>query len=147
MIESIMYMGIGLLAGCLFAVGLLPLVHDRAVRLTVRRLEASLPECVEEIEADKDLLRAEFAMSARRLEMVGEQLKNKIASQLVELSRKSDAINRLKIERDYLKTQISALRAQIAALKKQLDAPYKEDKAKIPIGAFLRQWAPHRAHH
>ena len=36
MIESIMYMGIGFLFGCLVAVAIVPLVHNRAIRLTVR---------------------------------------------------------------------------------------------------------------
>jgi uncharacterized membrane-anchored protein YhcB (DUF1043 family) len=93
MIESIMYIGIGLLSGCLIGVAVMPLVHDRAVRLTVRRLEAALPQSIEEIEADKDLLRAEFAMSARRQEIIVEQHKNKITNQLVELSRQRDVIN------------------------------------------------------
>jgi len=39
MIEIAMYVGIGLLTGCLLALCVVPLVHDRAVRLTVRRLE------------------------------------------------------------------------------------------------------------
>ena len=51
-----------------------------------------------EIQADKDQLRAEFAMSTRRLEMSVEQLKAKITSQLAELGKKTDAINRLKVE-------------------------------------------------
>ena len=73
-----------------------PLVHARAVRLTMRRLEAATPLSMAEIQADKDQLRAEFAMSTRRLEMSVEQLKTKTTSQLAELGKKSDAINRLK---------------------------------------------------
>jgi chromosome segregation ATPase len=51
-----------------------------------------------EIQADKDQLRAEFAMSARRLEMSVDRLKRKTASQSAELGKKIDAINRLKVE-------------------------------------------------
>jgi hypothetical protein len=47
---------------------LIPLVHARTVRLTTRRLEAVLPESMAEVQAEKDLLPAEFAMSTRRLE-------------------------------------------------------------------------------
>jgi hypothetical protein len=44
-------------------------VHNHArVRLTTRQLEAKIPSSMPEILADKDLLRAEFAMSTRRLE-------------------------------------------------------------------------------
>lgn len=93
----------------------MPLVHGRAVRLTVRRLEAALPQSMEEIRADKDLLRADFAMSTRRLEIIIEQLKNKTTSQLVELGTKGDAINRLKVERDALKAEIIALKTKVEA--------------------------------
>jgi len=95
-----MYFGIGFLLAALIALAVIPLVHNRAVRLTVRRLEAALPQSMLEVQADKDQLRAEFAMSTRRLEIKVEQLKNRIASQLVELGKKDAAINRFKIERN-----------------------------------------------
>ena len=143
----IMYIGIGLLSGCLIGVAVMPLVHDRAVRLTTRRLEAALPQSITEVEADKDLLRAEFAISVRRLEIIVEQHKNKITSQLVELSRQRDVINRLKIDRDGLKVEAIAFRMQVKALKKRLGAPNKEAKDKVHVGALVRQWIPHRIHH
>jgi hypothetical protein len=115
MIEAIMYVGIGLLLGCLIAVAVTPLVHNRAVRLTRRRLETALPQSMEEIQAGKDLLRAEFAMYARRLELINEWQKNKITSQLVELGKKSDAINWLKRDRDRLRMQVDAPKQQLAA--------------------------------
>src|SRR6201996_8175926 len=98
MIEPIMYLAIGFLISMLCGLMIVPLVHNRAVRLTTRRLEAATPLSMAEIQADKDQLRAEFAMSARRLEMNVEQLKNKTTSQLAELGKKSDAINRMKME-------------------------------------------------
>ena len=147
MIETIMYIGIGLLSGCLIGVAVIPLVHDRAVRLTVRRLEAALPQSIAEVEADKDLLRAEFAMSARRLEIIVEQHKNKITNQLVELSRQRDVINRLKIDRDGLKVEAIGLRTQLEALKKRPGAPDKEAKNKVYVAALIRQWIPHRTHY
>jgi len=88
MIEPIMYLAIGFLVSMLFGLMIVPLVHNRAVRLTTRRLEAETPLSMAEIQADKDQLRAEFAMSARRLEMNVEQLKNKTTSQLAELGVK-----------------------------------------------------------
>ena len=114
-IEKIMYLGIGFLFAGLIGMAVMPLVHGRAVRLTIRRLEAALPQSMAEILADKDLLRAEFAMSTRRLEMSVEQLKTKSTSQLAELGRNGDAINRLKVERDALKIEIVALKTQVEA--------------------------------
>jgi len=96
MIESSMYLGIGLLFGILIGLLLIPLAYTRAVRLTTRRVEALVPELTAEVLADKDLLRADFAMSTRRLEITIELLLEKIATQAVELGKKDDIINRLK---------------------------------------------------
>src|SRR5262245_62243040 len=85
MIEPIMFFGIGFLVASLFGLVLLPLVHNRAVRLTMKRLEAATPLSMAEIQADKDQLRAEFAMSTRRLELSVEQMKVKTTSQLAQL--------------------------------------------------------------
>ena len=128
MIESFMYMGIGFLFAGLIGVGFAPLIHGRAVRLTIRRLEAALPQQMSEIQAEKDLLRAEFAMATCRLEMMIEKLRNKDASQLVEMGKKSDGINRLKLELNTLK---------VAAAK--VVAAYS---SRGPIGPTVRQAVP-----
>jgi chromosome segregation ATPase len=134
MIESIMYFGIGFLVAALIGLVIIPLVHSRAVRLTMRRLEAATPLSMAEIQADKDQLRAEFAMSTRRLEMSVEQLKNKTTSQLAELGKKGDAINRLKIELGEKTATIFALEARDKALRDQLRAT--EDEIAARTGAM-----------
>jgi chromosome segregation ATPase len=126
MIEPIMYLAIGFLLSMLCGLMIVPLVHNRAVRLTTRRLEAATPLSMAEIQADKDQLRAEFAMSARRLELNVEQLKNKTTSQLAELGKKSDAINRMKIELGEKNATIFALEAREKAVKEQLRATEEE---------------------
>src|SRR6202050_5107040 len=98
MIEMIMLFCIGFLAAALIALLFFPLVHTRAARLTMRRLEAATPLTIAEIRADKDQLRAEFAVATRRLEMNVEQMKAKTTGQLAELGKKTDAINQLKRE-------------------------------------------------
>ena len=56
MVEPIMYLAIGFLVSMLFGLMIVPLVHNRAVRLTTRRLEAATPLSMAEIQADKDQL-------------------------------------------------------------------------------------------
>jgi chromosome segregation ATPase len=126
MIEPIMYLAIGFLVSMLCGLMIVPLVHNRAVRLTTRRLEAATPLSMAEIQADKDQLRAEFAMSARRLEMNVEQLKSRTTSQLAELGKKTDAINRMKIELGEKNATIFALEAREKAMKEQLRATEEE---------------------
>jgi chromosome segregation ATPase len=118
MTESLMYFAIGFLAAVLIvgAFSLLiviPLVHGRAMRLTARRLESAMPQSMVQIKANKDLLRAEFAISTRRLEKKIEKLETRNASQLVELSKKGDAIKHLGVE-------VHSLRDQLRAMKEEL---------------------------
>jgi DNA repair exonuclease SbcCD ATPase subunit len=126
MIEPIMYLAIGFLVSMLFGLMVLPLVHNRAVRLTTRRLEAATPISMAEIQADKDQLRAEFAMSARRLEMSVEQLKNKTTSQFADLGKKSDAINRMKLELGEKSATIFSLETREKTVRDQLRSTEEE---------------------
>ncbi|WP_375776428.1 hypothetical protein ACE103_32925 [Bradyrhizobium sp. ma5] len=133
MIEPIMYAAIGFLISMLCGLMIVPLVHNRAVRLTTRRMEAATPLSMAEIQADKDQLRAEFAMSARRLEMSVDQLKSKTTSQLAELGKKTDAINRMKIELGEKNAAIFAQEAREKAMKEQLRATEEEFSAKTEL--------------
>src|SRR5829696_6008137 len=134
MIEPIMYFGLGFLAASLAGLVIIPFVHNRAVRLTMRRLEAATPISMTEIQADKDQLRAEFAMSTRRLEMSVDQLKAKTTSQLAELGKKTDAINRLKAELGEKTATIFALEAREKSLNDQLHTT--EDELAIKTNAL-----------
>src|SRR6266568_927867 len=128
MIEPIMYVGIGFLVAGLLVIGLIPLVHQRAVRLTMRRLEAVTPMSMSEIQADKDQLRAEFAMSTRRLEMSVEQMKAKTTSQLAEIGKKSEAIGRLKLELGEKATALLAAEAKVNSIAEEVQTTQNEQR-------------------
>jgi chromosome segregation ATPase len=130
MLEPIMYISIGFLIAGLLVLGILPLVHARAVRLTTRRLESLSPLSLAEIQADKDRLRAEFAMSTRRLEMSVDQLKAKTTSQLAEIGKKSDAIGRLKLDLGEKTAALFALEAKERQLGGELESIRAGMKAK-----------------
>ena len=76
--------------------------------------KSAMPQSMVQIKANKDLLRAEFAISTRRLEKKIEKLETRNASQLVELSKKGDAIK-------HLGGDVHALRDQLRAMKEELD--------------------------
>src|SRR5882672_10180930 len=126
MIEPVMYVAIGFLVACLLVIGFIPLVHARAVRLTMKRLEAVTPMSMAEIQADKDQLRAEFAMSTRRLEMSVEQMKAKTTSQLAEIGKKSEAVGKLKLELGGKTASLFALEAKEKQLLDDLQSAQKE---------------------
>src|SRR5262245_44715979 len=98
MIEWIMLVSLGFMAGCLLVVGLIPLIHNRAVRLTARRFMAATPLSVAEMQVENDLLRAEFAMTNRRLEVTVEEAKAKAARLLGEVGLKAAEIHQLRAE-------------------------------------------------
>ena len=125
-----MYVGIGFLCASLLGLAVVPLVHNRAARLTARRLEAATPLSMAEIQADKDQLRAEFAMSTRRLELSVEQLKTRSTGQLSELGKKTEAIAILKRELGDKSATIDELEMREKALREQLQATEKEHSAK-----------------
>jgi len=130
MIDSIMYFGIGFLVAALLGLLFVPLVHNRAVRLTMKRLEASTPLSIAEIRADKDQLRAEFAMTTRRLEVRIEKLQTQTTTQLAEVGKTTDAINQFKKELAETKVTILALEARTKTLRDQLRASEEELQTK-----------------
>jgi chromosome segregation ATPase len=124
MIESIMYFAGGFLVASLLALALISSVHHRAVRLTRRRLQDSIPVSLNEIQADRDKLRAKFAMSTRRLEVTVEQLEAKVTGQLGEIARKSEAVAKLKAqlaEKDSITDELSAMLKSLTADGRDVD--------------------------
>lgn len=107
MIEYALLIMLGFCAAGLLALVIAPTIWARAVRLTTKRLDATLPMSLSDIEADKDLLRANYAIQIRRLEASLNKARDKSASQLVEISR--------------LQMVIGEARDQAAALEKQLE--------------------------
>jgi hypothetical protein len=114
MVEVIMLLGVGFLAGCLLMVAFVPAIHSRAVRLTARRYQARTPPSVFEMEAQKDLMRADFAMSLRRLEMIVEETKAKSVRQLGEIGRQAAELHVLKCENHDLKAELADAQAKAA---------------------------------
>jgi hypothetical protein len=137
-IESIMLVGLGFLLAGLLALMLAPLVHERAVRLTTRSILAARPLSMAEIQADKDHLRAEFAMSTKRLEASVENLKAKTTCQLAEIAKKTDAINRLKVELDKKSAAILAFQA-----REHLHKSFTRRIVKLLLFIFVRSQRRH----
>lgn len=119
-IENIMYFALGLLAAGLVALIIMPAVWRRAVRLTKRRIEAATPITMAEFRADKDQLRAEFALSTRKLEMTIETLRKRMADQITDVDRKRADLGALKAERDQHGAVVGELEAREAEIRARL---------------------------
>jgi len=98
MIEVAMGFALGALATCLLTLIVAPLIHDRAVRVTTQRLFAATPSSsLVEMQAEKDLLRAEFAMTVHRFETRLAAMRAKEAALSAEIGKKAAEIGHLKI--------------------------------------------------
>lgn len=120
MIEAAMYFALGLAVAGLMALMIAPFLWRRAVRLTRARIEHALPRNLSEIQAEKDQLRAEFAMSTRRLELSVERLREKAGEHLTEIGQKRELIRRLAEEQAKRVAALDQLEAREAELDKLL---------------------------
>ncbi|MEM7398581.1 MAG: hypothetical protein AAGF48_11715 [Pseudomonadota bacterium] len=95
MIEWFMFGALGFFLGCLLGLMLAPPLWNRAVKLTTRRLEATMPMTLAEIQADKDQIRADFAIQLRKVEVALEKSKEKASRELIEANKRRVEIQKL----------------------------------------------------
>ncbi|NUS21384.1 MAG: hypothetical protein HOQ25_16600 [Mesorhizobium sp.] len=119
MVQSVLFFLLGFLCAVFLVSLVAPAVWRRAVVLTRRRLEASLPLTQAEIQADKDRVRAEYAMTTRRLEITVKNLQEKVAEQLVEIGCGREALKGLAVETKDKNQALSDLQAKNAELRQR----------------------------
>ena len=90
-----MLVTLGFLIAALIMVVLLPSYRRRIERFTTEVLKRTLPLTEEEIRADKDRMRADFAMETHRLETKVEEAGLSAARQTVEINRRDAKIQEL----------------------------------------------------
>lgn len=131
MIEWAMLAALGFLAASLLALMLAPFLWRRAVHLTTLRVRSTLPLSLADIQADKDQLRAEFAMSLRKLEVKLEQVEEKLALQRVETARAEQAVRESQSDVTAKQNLIIEQEDELAALKEQLLKSEEESAAHL----------------
>ncbi len=101
-IQSGMLVALGFLAASLLWLLVAPSFWSRAVRLTTKRLQQSIPLSELEIEADRDRIRAEYAIKMHKLETLVEQVKLAAARQHIEINRRDARVNMLEADLERL---------------------------------------------
>ena len=130
MLENGLFFVLGFLASALFALMIAPAIWRRAVALTQRKIESAVPLTLNEIQAEKDQLRAEFAMSNRKLEVSLEEAKERSAIQVIEINKRREQMQVMEDEALEKDKQIETLQADASQLRKDIQA--LEDTLKQP---------------
>src|SRR4051794_41671781 len=113
-VESIMIFALGFLAAALLALLIIPAINARAERLARRRVEALFPMSITELTAEKDHLRAEFAVLQRRLERKTEEALAVKQQSMEELGRRAVRIEGLETELKLRDDRLGELERELA---------------------------------
>lgn len=120
MIELALFSALGFLFAVLLALILMPPVLRRVATLTRRRVEAELPMSMNELQAEKDQLRAEFAIRIRRLEQEIEHLRGASARHMVAAGRNEEEVKALSAVNAEEEQELAALRGELDDLRTRL---------------------------
>ena len=110
----------GFLAATLLSLLIIPAVNRRAERLARRRVEALFPLSITELTAEKDHLRAEFAVLQRRLERRSEEAFAVKQQSMEELGRRAVRIESLETELKGRDDRIAELERDLADTRQRL---------------------------
>lgn len=119
LIEWGMYFALGFLAAALLAVLAAASLWRRAVRLTTRRLAASVPADAEAVRVEKDFQAAHHAREVRRIQMALAELRRVTAEERIAVGRERAEADRLRSERDVETTRAEASLAREAELGRE----------------------------
>ncbi len=130
--ETLMLVALGfvlaLLLALLFGRGL----WNVAIALGARRNAKNVPLQMLELQADRDRLRAEHAMMARKLELRLEDIKARMTEQMAEVSRSRNRVQLLIQQLETSETTLAIRDREVASLIAQIEA----HKADLEAGAI-----------
>ncbi len=131
---------LGFLLASLIALFLAPPLWRKAVRTTTKKLSQQSPRTMSEGQADRDQMRAEFAITTRKMETKLEQLKETSDAQLIELSTTEKKRDRLHEKIKNLQTAVQEREEAIEKLTKN------NEQLQIDIGDKNEQLATQAEH-
>lgn len=120
MVEWAMLFAAGLLSAALIALMLAPVLWRRAVYLTAKRIRSVTPLSLADIQADKDKLRAQFALSTRKLEVKLDKLNAELTDYRIELARAQERGASFEADAHAKTSIIAELEAEIGDVKERL---------------------------
>ncbi|WP_147306452.1 hypothetical protein [Methylovirgula sp. 4M-Z18] len=128
-----MIFALGFLAAGFLAILALPAIAGRAMRLSQRRLEMLMPLSVDEVIAERDQLRAEFAVQQRRLEQKADRYavaeaaaKSEAGRSTIKIIELTERLKQQQTDADGLREEITALRQDFHSAQAEMATASKE---------------------
>jgi chromosome segregation ATPase len=118
LIEQAMYFALGFLVAGLFTLMFLPAFWRRAMRLSMRRLQMLAPMSMEQVVAERDLIRAEAALNYRRLEQKVKTVKASKALDMLDAGRQAARVADLDARLVQTRTEKADLERRLAETQK-----------------------------
>ena len=120
MIEAALYFALGALSISLLLFAILPIVSGRARRLAIHELERQAPVSLSEITAQKDQMRARFAVELNRQEKRGDQLQAETHQHLIDAEKWRAYAQRIELDFEKLTRDYTALKKKISSAELNL---------------------------
>ena len=120
-IETIMLFALGFILAALIAMFLGRGLWNYGVKIGQRRMQKLSPLTITEVQADRDRLRAEYAVMTRKLELRLDDLKDRMAEQMAEVSRNKTRIEDLHAQIDERDQLLAEREAESAAMKSKFE--------------------------
>lgn len=137
MIEAALYFALGALSVSLLLFAILPIISGRARRLAIHELERQAPVSLSEITAEKDQMRARFAVELNRQEKRADQLQAETHQHLVDAEKWRAYAERIELDFDKLTSDYAALKKKISSA--ELDLKKQKDIAKSALKTMTGQ--------
>jgi chromosome segregation ATPase len=131
-IEQGIYFALGCIVTALLALMFAPVFWARALRLTRQRLQLQIPISMQEILAERDQLRAAFAVERLRLEQEMERVRQSKGADMAELGRRAKEIAALKEQAAVLETTMQRL-AELEAENGSLHVGLHDAEAAVEL--------------
>lgn len=119
MIEQGIYFALGGIVTALMALLFAPVFWSRALRLTRQRLQLQVPLSMQEILAQRDQLRAEFAVERLRIEQAMERVQTAKGQDMAEIGRRSMEVVALADQIAVMRTEETALAEEMARVRRE----------------------------
>ena len=138
-LETIMLVALGFAIAALIALFLGRFTWRFALGLGKRHMQRAAPSTLAELKADRDRLRAEYAMLSRKLDLRLNDLKTRLAEQMAEVSRNRNRIDHLQSELRNRDATIADREGELVTLKMQLGPLESELAARTEATQQLKE--------